>query len=108
MRKKMWRFKDNVEIYSVLYEDDSFILVFNDETEVFSFGMTRDFGSLCGFPVNWSCLNLNQLVDILHRFITIDEKYISETGEYATKNIERWNSMIHSATKFFESGYMEV
>lgn len=108
MRKKMWRFKNNVEIFTVLYEDESFILIFNDDTEVFSFGMTRDFGTLCGFPVNWSCLNLNELVDILTRLIDVDKKYISELGEIAENSINRWKSMIDSAVKFFESGYMEV
>lgn len=108
MRKKMWRFKNNIEIFTVLYDDKSFILVFNDETELFSFGMTRDFGTLCWFPVNWSCLNLNELIDILNRLIEIDQKYISQLGELSEKNINRWQCMIDSAVKYFESGYTEV
>lgn len=108
MQKKMWRFKDNIEIFSVVYQDDSFILVMNDSTELFSFGMLRDFGTLYGFPVNWSCLNLNELIDILTRLIDIDKKYVPELGEISMKNISRWEGMIHSAEKYFESGYTEV
>lgn len=108
MRKKIWRFKNNVEVFTVLYEDDSFILVFNDETEVFSFGMTCDFGTTYGFPVNCSCLNLNKLIDILDTLIEIDKKYISQLGELSEKNIVRWERMIEAATKYFESGYTEV
>lgn len=109
MRKKVWSFKDNSEIFSVLYEDDMFILVFNDDTEVYSFGLAKDFDTLYGFPVNWSCLNLDQLVDLLSRFILIDEKHARELGrKISKKNIQRWQGMKDAAVKFSKSGYTEV
>ena len=108
MYKKIWEFKNNFEVFSVLYEDESFVLVFNDESKLFSFGMTQDFGTLCGFPVNWSSLNLNELLDILNRFIENDKKYIPQLGDIAKNQIKRWECMINSAIKYYDSGYIEV
>ena len=38
MNKKIWYFKNNSEVYTVLYEDNYFILVMNDNTKLYSFG----------------------------------------------------------------------
>lgn len=73
--KKRWFFKNNYEDYEVLYEDDKYILVQNDKTKDFSFGMCSDFGTLCGFPINQSCLDKEECINRLNSFIEIDKKY---------------------------------
>lgn len=82
MKTKKWHFKNNYEIYNVLYEDDRFILVQNANNKLFDFGVASDFGTLLGFPVNQSCLTKNECIDMLKRFIAIDKKYndISKTA----------------------------
>lgn len=75
MKTKKWYFKNNCEIYNILYEDNRFILVQNVNNKLFSFGVTSDFGTLLGFPVNQSCLTKNECINILKRFINIDKKY---------------------------------
>lgn len=75
MKTKKWYFKNNYELYNVLYEDNRFILVQNNNTKLLSFGLIEDFGTLLGFPVNQSCLNNNQCINILNRFIKIDKQY---------------------------------
>ena len=97
MKKRVWHFKNNQEVYSVLYEDDKFILVQNDRTKKYSFGMARDFGTLFGFPVDWSCLNAEEVKERLKAFIKIDEKYLKETRHDIFKEqIKRWRSMIQA------------
>lgn len=75
MKTKKWYFKNNYEIYNVLYEDDRFILVQNVNNKLFDFGVASDFDTLLGFPVNQSCLTKNECIDMLKRFIAIDKKY---------------------------------
>ena len=89
MNKKVWYFKNNSEVYSVLYEDKTFILVMDDESELYSFGSKNDFGTLYGFPVNQSCLTKEEIIDTLKSFIEIDNKYsdINNTAKV-------WNNMI--------------
>lgn len=96
MKKLKWYYKHGTkyELFSVLYEDDSFILVMNDDTKNYSFGLTRDFGTLYGFPVNQSCLTLDECKKQLNAFIKIDKKYLNSLGEIAEKNIERWQNML--------------
>lgn len=67
MEKLRWYFKNGTkfEEYSVLYSDDSFILVQNDNTKKYSYGLRRDFGTLCGFPVNQSCLTTDEVKEML-------------------------------------------
>ena len=100
MKKLKWYFNHGAkyELFSVLYEDDKFILVQNDSTKVFDFGLKRDFGTLYGFPVNQSCLTLEELKKQLQNFIKIDKKYLSELGKHAEENINRWEKMIKAAT----------
>lgn len=75
MKTKKWYFKNNCELYNILYEDNRFILVQNVNNKLFSFGVASDFGTLLGFPVNQSCLTKNECINTLKRFINIDKKY---------------------------------
>lgn len=90
MNIKRWYFKENFEEYNCLYEDESFILVQNIENKEYSFGITADFGSFYGFPVNQSCLNADECIERLRQFIKINEKYgdINNTTEIYNKMIE--------------------
>jgi len=96
MEKLKWYFKHGTkyELYSVLYKADKWILVQNDRTGKYSFGLERDFGTLFGFPVNQSCLIIDELMEILNDFIRIDTSYIESIGDIAIKNISRWKNMI--------------
>lgn len=75
MKTKKWYFKNNYELYNILYEDDRFILVQNVNNKLFSFGISADFGTLLGFPVNQSCLTKNECINTLKRFINISKEY---------------------------------
>lgn len=75
MKTKKWYFKNNYELYNVLYEDDRFILVQNVNNKLFSFGIASDFGTLLGFPVNQSCLTKNECINSLKSFIDISKEY---------------------------------
>ena len=77
MRKLKWYYKngETFEVYSVLYDNGKYILVQNDNTKKYSFGLARDFGSLYGFPVNQSCLTKKEVKERLLAFIEIDKKY---------------------------------
>ena len=94
MNKKVWYFKNNSEVYSVLYEDKTYILVMNDKSKLYSFGLKNDFGTLYGFPVNQSCLTKEETIDILKIFIEIDNKYndINNTAKV-------WGNMIKILSK---------
>lgn len=85
MRKLRWYFKNRTryEEYSVLYQNEKYILVQNDNTKKYSFGLSRDFGTLYGFPVNQSCLSAEELKAQLLAFIEIDKKYnnVNQTQE---------------------------
>ena len=94
MNKKVWYFKNNSEVYSVLYEDKTYILVMDDESKLYSFGLKNDFGTLYGFPVNQSCLTKEETIGILKSFIEIDNKYddINNTAKV-------WGNMIKILSK---------
>lgn len=96
MKQLKWYFKHGTkfETYSVLYEDEAFMLVQNNNTKKYSFGVLNDFGSLYGFPVDQSCLTTEEAKDILHNFIKIDEQYAD--CPFSSTNINRWNNMISS------------
>lgn len=96
MEKLRWYFKSGTkfEEYSVLYSDDKFILVQNDKTKKYSYGLRRDFGTLYGFPVNQSCLNMEEAKKMLNAFVEIDTSYLGSLGEIAQENINRWNGML--------------
>lgn len=96
MEKLKWYFKHGTkyELYSVLYKKDGWILVQNDNTGKYSFGLVRDFGTIFGFPVNRSCLNVDELREILNDLINIDKEYINSIGDIAKNNINRWENML--------------
>ena len=75
MEKRKWQFKNNYEYYNILYEDEKYILVQNDNSKNYSFGLKRDFGTLFGFPINQSCLSKKECINTLYAFIEIDKKY---------------------------------
>ena len=77
MKKLKWYYKngETFEVYSVLYDNGKYILVQNDNTKKYSFGLARDFGSLYGFPVDQSCLTKKEVKERLLAFIEIDKKY---------------------------------
>lgn len=77
MEKLKWYYKNGevFEEYTILFEQGKYILVQNDCTKKYSFGLSRDFGSLYGFPVNQSCLTKKELKERLLAFIEIDKKY---------------------------------
>lgn len=109
MKQLKWYFKNGTKYntYLVLYEDDSFILVKNNdhddekypEYDAYSFGVKKDFGSFLGFPVNQSCLKKDEAIERLDAFIKIDERYIPTLGEIAETNIRRWQDMINVLKK---------
>lgn len=78
MRKLVWYFKNNSEVFSVLYEDDTYNLVMNDDTSTFSFGLKRDFGTLYGYPVDWSCLTAKEAIRVLNDLIKLSKKHLAE------------------------------
>lgn len=96
MEKLRWYLKSGTkfEEYSVLYSDDRFILVQNDNTKKYSYGLRRDFNTLYGFPVNQSCLTNDEAKEMLFAFIKIDKSYLDSLGDIAKENINRWNSML--------------
>ena len=96
MKKLKWYLKNGTrfEEYSVLYDDSKFILVQNDNTKKYSYGLKGDFGTLFGFPVNQSCLTVEEAKEMLTAFIKIDESYIDTLGDIAKANIKRWNDML--------------
>lgn len=102
MDKLRWYFKNGTrfEEYSKLYEDEKFILVLNDKTKKYSFGVKEDFGSLYGFPVNQSCLAEDEVNSILHAFVDIENTYLDSLGEIAEKNIDRWNGMLSAIQQY--------
>lgn len=91
MEKLRWYFKNGTkfEEYTVLYDDGKYILVQNDNSKKYSYGLKKDFGSLYGFPVNQSCLNIGELKEMLNAFINIDKQYSDVNN---TMNV--WNSML--------------
>lgn len=96
MKKRVWHFKNSQEVYTVLYEDDLFILVQNDRTKKYSFGGKDDFGSFLGFPVGQSCLTYEEAIKRLNAFIKIDKKYLKSSPDIFGKQIERWQNMIQA------------
>lgn len=98
MKKLKWYYKHGTEfeMFSVLYEDSAFMLVKNDDTKTYDYGVKEDFGTLYGFPVDQSCLTAPEAIDLLQRFIKIDTSYIDSLGDIARTNISRWSDMIQA------------
>lgn len=101
MKKLKWYFKNGAcfELFTVIYENADYILVMNDDTKKYSFGLRRDFGTLYGFPVNQSCLTYQEVIKQLNAFIKIDTRYLPDLGEIAQHNIDRWQDMINSVKR---------
>ena len=99
MKKWKWYYKHGTafEIFSVLYDKDDYVVVKNDDTETYNFGLKKDFGTLCGFPINQSCLTKEEIIKQLNAFIDIDKKYLKECpNDWFMQNINRWKDMILS------------
>ena len=102
MEQRKWYFKNGTksETFNVLYCNGKFIVVENAETKDISFGLDRDFGTLYGFPADWSCLSEDEAESILNDFIRIDSKpeykilreYEKETT--GKTQIDQWHEMI--------------
>lgn len=86
---------ESFELFNVIYRKDNEILVQNDETKKYSFGSIDDFYSLYWFPVNQSCLTKEECVDVLKRFIEIDNKYIKSLPS-KIETIKMYEEMIRS------------
>lgn len=73
MKQLKWYLKRGTksESYSVLYEDETFMLVQNENSGKISFGTRDCFGTLYGFPVNWSCLAWEEATETLDRLCKI-------------------------------------
>ena len=102
MKQRKWYYGNGTtsETYNVLYCNGKFILVENDETKAISFGLERDFNTLYGFPVGWSCLPPNEAIDLLRRLIRIDSKpeyrelRALEKSRDGKTCIDQWQEMI--------------
>lgn len=85
-RKWYYNYGKSFEIFNILYEDGKYIVVENDNDKFISFGLKRDFNTLFGFPVNWSCLTSDEAISMLTKFVSIDKKH--------NINQNPWQSMI--------------
>lgn len=102
MEQRKWYYKNGTasEVFNVLYCNGKFILVENDETKTISFGLERDFNTLFGFPVNWSCLSPREAINILRGLIRIDSKQEYKELRDFEKNttgktqVDQWQEMI--------------
>ena len=110
MKQLKWYFKNGTKYntYSVLYEDDKFMLVRNDDHDekefngkygAYSFGTKDCFNSLYGSPVDWSCLHKEKAIEVLKGIIGVEQQYLPTLGEIAEKNIIRWQGMINVLEK---------
>ena len=102
MEQRKWYYRNRTasEIFNVLYCNENFILVENDKTKTISFGLERDFNTLFGFPVNWSCLSPRKAINILRGLIRIDSKpeyrelRALEKSRDGKTCIDQWQEMI--------------
>lgn len=104
MKQRKWFFKNGTcfEVYNILFDNGRFMLVQNDNSKKYSFGLCNDFGTLYGFPVNWSYLTADKCNDVLNGLIKIDSKkeYAClrefELKEYGYTSIDQWQAMINA------------
>ena len=92
MKQLKWYFKHGTksETYSVIYEDDTFMLVRNENSGKYSFGAKNCFGTLYGFPVNWSCLTKEKAIETLTAFCDITTT--------STTHQTVWKGMLNALT----------
>lgn len=76
------------EIFSVIYEDETFMLVHNENSGDYSFGTRNCFGTLNGFPVNWSCLTKEQAIGTLNSLL--------EIFTYSEPHKSTWRGMLNA------------
>ena len=102
---RRWYFKHGTryEEFNVLYDNGMFMLVQNLETKAFSFGLCEDFGTLFGFPVNWSCLTKDQAIELLQGMIRVDntdpELDAIWKKQYGYTESEQWQAMIEAVSR---------
>lgn len=102
---RRWYFKHGTryEEFNVLYDNGMFMLVQNRETKAFSFGLCGDFGTLFGFPVNWSCLTKDQAIELLQGMIRVDntdpELDAIWKKQYGYTESEQWQAMIEAVSR---------
>lgn len=102
---RRWYFKHGTryEEFNVLYDNGMFMLVQNRETKAFSFGLCEDFGTLFGFPVNWSCLTKDQAIELLQGMIRVDntdpELDAIWKKQYGYTESEQWQAMIEAVSR---------
>lgn len=102
---RRWYFKHGTryEEFNVLYDNGMFMLVQNRETKAFSFGLCEDFGTLFGFPVNWSCLTKDQAIELLQGMIRVDntdpELDTIWKKQYGYTESEQWQAMIEAVSR---------
>lgn len=102
---RRWYFKHGTryEEFDVLYDNGMFMLVQNRETKAFSFGLCEDFGTLFGFPVNWSCLTKDQAIELLQGMIRVDntdpELDAIWKKQYGYTESEQWQAMIEAVSR---------
>lgn len=102
---RRWYFKHGTryEEFNVLYDNGMFMLVQNRETKAFSFGLCEDFGTLFGFPVNWSCLTKDQAIELLQGMIRVDntdpELDAIWEKQYGYTESEQWQAMIEAVSR---------
>jgi hypothetical protein len=101
-RKLYYKNGATSETFNILYCDEKFIVVENNETKTISFGLKQDFNSFYGFPVNWSCLTPEQSINSLEGLIRIDSnpeyKELREFEKSMTgkTQIDQWQGMINA------------
>ena len=96
MKKLKWYFNHgkDFELFSVLYKKDGWLVVKNDNTGKYSFGLSRDFGSPLGFPVNQSCLSSDEIKNVLEDYINICSR---ESIILSSHKIKRFKKTIYKA-----------
>lgn len=105
MNVRRWYYKHGTcnEEFNVLYDNGRFMLVQNRETKAFSFGLCEDFGTLFGFPVNWSCLTKDQAIEILQEMIRIGGVSPGLDAiwkkQYGYTESEQWQAMIEAISR---------
>lgn len=105
MNRRRWYYKNGTcfEEFDILFDNGRFMLVQNRETKAFSFGICEDFGTLFGFPVNWSCLTKDRAIEILQGMIRIDsinpELDAICKKQYGYTESEQWQAMIEAVSR---------
>ena len=92
--------------FSVLYDDEKFVLVKNVSSGDYSFGLKRDFGTLFGFPVDKSCLTVEEAKSVLLGFIGIDEKFFRFFGRYSKRKhpkMEEHDKCVSTLKELFQT-----